>query len=567
MQDLTYHYDGFSNLDARIDNQRNLQETFTYDHLNRLTGIWLGDTETGRMDYDAYGRMEHKTADGRLVFTNAVYDETTRPHAIDRADTFDDVFSEQSVTYTCFDKVKTITQGNNTLEYTYGYDRQRIFMEEHTDLGDRTKRYVGNCELLTETTPHGTVERWLTCLVGPTGAFAMVETDDKGNHTLHYILKDNLGSWSVITDKHGNIEQELSFDAWGNLRDPDTWLNYSTTEPAEAPMFDRGFTGHEHITAFGLINMNGRCYDPLTSHFLSVDAYVQDPTSAQAFNRYAYCAYNPLRYTDPTGWLCSNANPIRQSNSANYNAETTWHSDDINDVLWGRSVHPCGNSSSGFINGVAYTSTGYTEGNNGLHGSNYTVDKQGYIKNVGSNDKTIDLLYTQDSWDNGNKDIFVEIPIGVLERRNTLSVEGTDGKIYTFDMYTIRDDELSTRVFEFLAANTDVEWSQTFVGNSNSETSILSTSHIENTETGQGYLLRNGWTIRAHNHSHPYHDYPSKNDLKWAKAVHELFPKVVLKIYYKNHYYEYDELGPLAIPGYDSNVLNSLNVLDTRIKP
>ena len=45
-----------------------------------------------------------------------------------------------------------------------------------------------------------------------------------------------------------------------------------------------------------------RMYDPVMSSFLSVDAYVQDPTSAQGFNRYAYCAYNPLRYTDPTGW-------------------------------------------------------------------------------------------------------------------------------------------------------------------------------------------------------------------------------------------------------------------------
>ena len=33
------------------------------------------------------------------------------------------------------------------------------------------------------------------------------------------------------------------------------------------------------------------------------DAYVQNPASAQAFNRYAYCGHNPLRYTDPTGTL------------------------------------------------------------------------------------------------------------------------------------------------------------------------------------------------------------------------------------------------------------------------
>ena len=66
-------------------------------------------------------------------------------------------------------------------------------------------------------------------------------------------------------------------------------------------LYDRGFTGHEHLLDFGLINMNGRMYDPLLSSFLSPDNYMQDPTSQQGFNRYAYCMYNPLKYIDPTG--------------------------------------------------------------------------------------------------------------------------------------------------------------------------------------------------------------------------------------------------------------------------
>ena len=41
--------------------------------------------------------------------------------------------------------------------------------------------------------------------------------------SIHYILKDHLGSWTTITDSEGNVEQELSFDAWGNLRNPATW--------------------------------------------------------------------------------------------------------------------------------------------------------------------------------------------------------------------------------------------------------------------------------------------------------------------------------------------------------
>ena len=47
---------------------------------------------------------------------------------------------------------------------------------------------------------------------------------------------------------------------------------------------------------FGLINMNGRVYDPFMSTFLSPDNYIQAPENSQNFNRYAYCLNNPLKY-------------------------------------------------------------------------------------------------------------------------------------------------------------------------------------------------------------------------------------------------------------------------------
>jgi RHS repeat-associated protein len=126
---------------------------------------------------------------------------------------------------------------------------------------------------------------------------------------------------TTITNSSGANVQELSYDAWGNLRNPYTWSGSFTG----TPKFDRGFTGHEHHSHFGLINMkftlsersaklclstaercelggaNGRMYDPLMCSFLSVDTYVQDPGNAQNFNRYAYCLNNPLRYVDPSG--------------------------------------------------------------------------------------------------------------------------------------------------------------------------------------------------------------------------------------------------------------------------
>ncbi len=48
-------------------------------------------------------------------------------------------------------------------------------------------------------------------------------------------------------------------------------------------------------------------YDPVMSVFLSVDNYVQSPENSQNFNRYSYCLNNPLKYTDPSGWMMSGA--------------------------------------------------------------------------------------------------------------------------------------------------------------------------------------------------------------------------------------------------------------------
>ena len=189
--------------------------------------------------------------------------------------------------------------GDNEVNFLYGFNEERVRMTESYNTMERQKTYVANCEFITESESGLVTEKSWTFLTCLTGVFAVVEKQGD-TATLHYILKDNLGSWSVVTDKHGNIEQELSFDAWGNLRNPETWRTWSGMPE---PMFDRGFTGHEHLYAFGLINMNGRMYDPQMSGFLSVDAYVQSPENAQGFNRYAYCLNNPLRYTDPSGWL------------------------------------------------------------------------------------------------------------------------------------------------------------------------------------------------------------------------------------------------------------------------
>ena len=124
------------------------------------------------------------------------------------------------------------------------------------------------------------------------------------SRTANNIGRDYLGSITHIATASGTKVAEYSYDPWGRMRDPASQIIYV---PGNEPdlFLGRGFTGHEHLTWFGLINMNARLYDPLLGRFLSPDPYVQAPDFTQNFNRYSYALNNPLRYTDEAGGKAS----------------------------------------------------------------------------------------------------------------------------------------------------------------------------------------------------------------------------------------------------------------------
>ena len=298
MQNLTYSYDGFGNLINRTNKIGNrLSEDFSYDAFNRLVGIRLNETITGEMAYDDYGNIISKRIDGHEIFYDAQYDGPC-PYQVNKVKTDQDDFSgmNHNIGYTTFDKISAVISGNNSLSINYGYDHERINMVETIDGLRREKVYVDDCEYVTD----GQNRMIYTYLKGPMGVFAVCITDNEGNNAFFYIHKDNLESWCLVTDENGNIVQKTSYDAWGNPRNDKTWSGDYLGEL----LCDRGFTGHEHLCEFGIINMNGRAYDPFVSMMMSPDDYIQNPDFSQNYNRYAYCFNNPLSYSDPSGeWV------------------------------------------------------------------------------------------------------------------------------------------------------------------------------------------------------------------------------------------------------------------------
>ena len=299
--DQAYHWTTTGNLQWRTDVALDLKESFGYDGYNRLvTAVArnLAGTQTyssQAFDYDFRGNITQKTGVGSYA-----YDATSNHYAVTglQPETGQEsLFPDQEATYTSFDKLQTLAQDGMTLSVDYGIDRQRVMQTFSDGTTTRTKRYFTP---LYETVTENGVTKKLHYLTAETGLFAIFATQTDGGGTMHYTLKDHQGNLTATIS--GNTVERLSYDAWGRRRNPVGFGYATVAEPVEAT-FDRGYTLHEHYDEFDLINMNGRLYDPILGRMLSPDIAIQDEYNQQAYNRYSYCLNNPLRFTDPSGYV------------------------------------------------------------------------------------------------------------------------------------------------------------------------------------------------------------------------------------------------------------------------
>ena len=296
IQDVRYDYDRHYNLIQRNDVTLHKNETFRYDDLDRLTDIRLNGGEGNSIWYQANGNIFQKYDVGRYIY------DPIRPFAVSYIGSASEGISdtEQRLTYNAYNKVTLVAQGDTQYSIVYGLDRQRI----ESVLKDKgkvkyTRLYMGSYER--KTSANGVVTH-LDYIYAPTGLAAIHKRTGTRQGT-YYVLTDNIGSVSVVTDGFGNIINRYYYTAWGGrVRTDNGEYDHATYFGDEGgDVTDRGYTCHEHLTPLNLIDMNGRIYDPVLGRFLSPDPYIQAPDFTQNYNRYAYCLNNPFKYTDPSG--------------------------------------------------------------------------------------------------------------------------------------------------------------------------------------------------------------------------------------------------------------------------
>jgi RHS repeat-associated protein len=302
IQNLETHFNTQTgNLEYRKDKNFTVTENFTYDnvHNNRLAS-WqvIGQPSSYTATYaDNNGNILSKSdvtsAGNDYIYATA----NNKPHAVSSITNplLTPAEAQQVITYNRFNKVEEIKHTNQGLRLNiyYGPDEQRIKSEFYiNNVLNKTKYFIGG-DYEVEKLPNGS-ERRIHYLPGG----GIYVSNELGTGQMYYVQSDYQGNWSSVTDATGNVLEHYSFDPWGRRRNHTDWSfnNVPTTF-----LFDRGYTGHEMLDAFGLINMNGRVYDPVMARFLSPDNYVQAHNNSQGFNRYSYCLNNPLVYTDPDG--------------------------------------------------------------------------------------------------------------------------------------------------------------------------------------------------------------------------------------------------------------------------
>lgn len=396
VEDMAYLFDSKGNLQYRTDNLTNQNEQFAYDGQNRLTNWDVYQSgalaKQNSITFDA--TTSNITAKSDLGGFTMNYggkradNSDIGPHALATIAGVPANFptADLNVTYTDFKKIATLSEGIKNYALTYGVDDQRrMSVYSESGVTKLTRYYVGDYE--EEVNSVGNVRK-IHYLCG--GAMLI---QNNGVDSLLYTYSDYQGSLIALTDASGNVVEKYAYDPWGARRNPTNWTQKDLRTKW---IVNRGYTGHEHLDAFGIINMNGRVYDPLTAQFFSPDPHVQAPGNWLNYNRYSYCMGNPFKYSDPSGELFFYVIPsfsysyygglqvnvsasIGISNAASagisvgYNFKYGNWSATVSGSLGGFYGYAGYDSKAGFIAGVGYGLGGPMWGSLGMSGSFWSL--------------------------------------------------------------------------------------------------------------------------------------------------------------------------------------------------
>ena len=131
------------------------------------------------------------------------------------------------------------------------------------------------------------------------------------NGTNYLYLRDAIGTINGILDADGTLAAQYLYDAWGNILSvlDGAGVDVSSNTAHIANVNPFRYRGYFYDADTGFYYLQSRYYDPVVGRFISPEpnidyGWFDEGAGLLGYNIYAYCANNPVNYSDPSGeWL------------------------------------------------------------------------------------------------------------------------------------------------------------------------------------------------------------------------------------------------------------------------
>jgi RHS repeat-associated protein len=301
----SYSYDSVGNIKA-IGGKR-----FGYDAGSRLTSATVpaaGAQPYQQYSYDPYGnlvRIFRGANAGSGSYVDYTADPQTNRLQFASYDGSGNLLAYQGTAYT-WDVLGQATSINNGSElWTHTYDAAGERVWSFRTSPSRLDSYVlrgPDGSVLSAFTRTGSTYSWEDYAYREG---LLLGAASSNGSVVHFDV-DHLGSVRLETDGSGATVKFRDFWPYGE----------EATPPAGSERMK--FTGHERdlgnlaSSADDVDYMHARYYRPIWGRFVSADPAGGSAKPPNSWNRYAYAADNPLRFSDPTGAVLEVAGPLAQ---------------------------------------------------------------------------------------------------------------------------------------------------------------------------------------------------------------------------------------------------------------
>ena len=153
LRELEYQYDNNSNVISRFDSSNNIDESFTYDQLDRLSSSAVispsnshsAYNKTIDYQYDANGNITYKSDVGNYSYNGAYLTSAGNNHRNYQYDANGNITAGggRSISWSSFNKPTHISKGNGQVDFSYDADRKRYKRVDNLDGVTTTTLYLG----------------------------------------------------------------------------------------------------------------------------------------------------------------------------------------------------------------------------------------------------------------------------------------------------------------------------------------------------------------------------------------------------------------------------------------